>query len=498
MTNLKPANRLLLVATLACLLPLATFANTTTKHKHNKRAAAQPTVASNLTATQAINSIIAHAPSNVDVGVFVKDLNTGQIVYAKNSDRNFVPASTLKVFTAIAALSYLGPHYRYQTMMATDTNNLQNGVLPGNLYVQFTGDPTLSSTDLANMVQQLKRAGIDRINGHVYIDGNALGKPGFGPGWAWDDTTICYSAPVSAVVINHNCFGVQVVPGKNLDSPTMVQGLSNFPFAQITNTAITRSGYSANCPLTLTGSPDNHYYLDGCLPLKAGPQYLSIAVQNPPQAAVTQISAMLARQGITVGRSVEIGHTNATLYRIASHSSDPLVLLIKHMLKVSDNIYANTLFKTLGHAYANAPASWYNSSLAMKQILINTAGVNLNHAKIVDGSGLSRYNLVTPSQLVSALDYAFHKFPADYQNLLPISGIDGTLKYRMGTKNTIGRIHAKTGTLQDMTNLAGYIKAANGHTLAFAILVNNTPKPVHAYQIVANNICTYLATSGDV
>ena len=126
--------------------------------------------------------------------------------------------------------------------------------------------------------------------------------------------------------------------------------------------------------------------------------------------------------------------------------------------------------------------------------------MNLRHATIVDGSGLSRYNLITPAQLVQALTYAHEHFPADYQfpNLMPISGIDGTLKFRLGTKDTLGRIHAKTGTLDDMTNLAGYITAANGHTLAFAILINNTPKPIMAYEMVTNKICTYLATSSTV
>lgn len=470
------------------------------KSHHHKPKQQQTTVVTNSNVTATINNIIANAPSNVDIGVMVKDLNTGQVIYSKDSDRNFVPASTLKLFTSIAALTYFGPNYRYQTTISTNTNQLHNGILPGNLYVQFNGDPSLGYADLVQLVQKVKASGITQVEGHVYIDDKALGNPSFGPGWMWDDTTICYSAPVSAVVINRNCFQVNAVPGTSLGAPVTVQGLGSFPFAKFTNNTMTKSGYDPNCPLTLRASLDNHYLLDGCLPLKAGPQSLDIAIQNPPQAAIVELGRVFAAQGITINGSIELGHDNATLYQIATHSSPPLTELLKHMLKVSDNLYANTIFKTLGHAYTHGTGTWHNSATAVQQILGNTAGVNFHHATIVDGSGLSRYNLITPAQLVEALSYAHAHFPADYQfpNLLPISGIDGTLKFRLGTKDTLGRIHAKTGTLDDMTNLAGYITAANGHTLAFAILINNTPKPIMAYEIVTNRICTYLATSGSV
>ena len=352
MKHLKLLSKnLITVGVMACLISTAAVAEyqlqPTHPKKHHKtqQKASAPT---NPDITQALNNIIANAPSNVDIGVFVKDLNTGQILYSKNSDRNFVPASTLKLFTAISALSYLGPNYRYETKISTNTNQLNNGVLPGNLYVQFNGDPSLNYADLAQLVQHVKAAGINQISGHVYVDDRALGRPSFGPGWMWDDTSICYSAPVSAAVINRNCFQVNVVPGAAVGEPASIKGLGNFPFAQFTNTTVTKSGYDPNCPLTLIGTPDNHYLLEGCLPLKAGPQSLDIAVQNPPQAALVQLTRLFAAQGIQINGPVELGHSNETLYQVSTHLSAPLIELIKHMLKVSDNLYANTLFKTLG------------------------------------------------------------------------------------------------------------------------------------------------------
>ncbi len=446
--------------------------------------------------TETLNHIIAQAPTDVDIGVAVEDLTTGRLLYTDHPHRNFVPASTMKVFTAISALSELGPNYRYETSFLTNINRLDQGQLPGDLYLHFSGDPSLTTQDFTSLVAQLKRAGITGIQGHVYVDAQTFGGPGFGPGWMWDDTILCYSAPVSAATINHNCFQWETLPGGAINSTAHIGELNRTPYATLSNNAVIRAAYDPNCPLTLIGNMDNHYTLSGCLPAKAGPLSLDVAVQNPPLAATVRLAHALTEQGIRFNGPVQLHSTNTTLYHIATHQSPPLNDLLRHMLKVSDNLYANTIFKTLGHAYFHTQGTWHNGSQAVRQILMRDH-VNLAHAAIVDGSGLSRYDLVTPMQLVEALNYAYHNFPAEYNfmNALPISGIDGTLKYRLGTKNTLARIHAKTGTLDDMTNLAGYIKTANGHILAFAVLINNTPRPIMPYEIITNRICTYLAMS---
>jgi len=172
--------------------------------------------------------------------------------------------------------------------------------------------------------------------------------------------------------------------------------------------------------------------------------------------------------------------------------------LVKTMLKKSDNLIADSLFKTLGAIYYKQTGTWENSSKAMQQILANKTNIDFSKALIYDGAGLSRYTLVSPQQFSLLLSAAYHDpVLADiFIAALPIAGIDGTLKYRMGKGSTLGNIHAKTGSLANTSALSGYLQTSHHEVLAFAIIINRFTGTMHKYHLLQDKICQFLASIG--
>ena len=166
----------------------------------------------NLTAE--INRIVYEADPSATVGIHIKSMKYGDTLYSKNDQRLLIPASIMKIFTAEAALLYLGPQFKFPTRFFTDVprENVNNGVINGNIYFVHSGDPSLTYSDVTNLMALLKSEQITRINGNVYIDNSAYDQNNFGPGWIGNDTRYCYAAPINASIINHNCLNFKIAP----------------------------------------------------------------------------------------------------------------------------------------------------------------------------------------------------------------------------------------------------------------------------------------------
>ncbi len=374
-----------------------------------------------------IDTITAASGTHAVRGIAIQSLQTGQIVYVKNFNLPFVPASNMKLFTAAAALIYLGPAYQYHTTIYRNNNDI---------YMKYTGDPDLTAQQVKNLIRQLKQSGISRIKGNFYIDNSQYDNYDIAPGWMWDDLKYCYAAPVDAVMINHNC----IVPLNSTidDNDPAIQ----FPY----HTATT---------LIYQSLQQNHIFLQGKI-----------------------LSG-------TVDRQAKI---------IADQVSQPLSALVTQMLKNSDNLIANSLLKTLGSTYFKQAGNWDNGVLAMQTILNQRYHINFSQAKIVDGSGLSRYDLITPQQTLQLLNYVYHDqaIAIYFINALPIAGYDGTLKNRMLSRNIMGRVHAKTGTMGGVSSLSGYAYTNNNQVYAFVIFMNNFVGKVKSQTNIEDEIVSIL------
>ena len=439
-----------------------------------------------------LNHIANSADSQSSIGVQVKSMKSGETLYTLNASQIYTPASTMKVLTAVAALVYLGPDYKFSTQLVTDAKSAINGVVNGDLYLIHSGDPSLTYYDMNDLMIALKAQQIQGINGNIYIDNMAYDQTNIGPGWIQKDTHYCYAAPINASIINHNCISIGITPAKKEGNRAVVIQNPRFFYSGIDNSVITKSSRSHSCHLSMDLDDNNIISLNGCMPKGRYSRSGSIVINNVVKYNQTMLKSLFRRFGITINGNIEAKSAPANLTVLASHESKPLHTLISEMLKKSDNIIAGSVFKKMGELYFKQPGSWENGSNAINQILSQKASINTSHLRPLDGSGLSRDNQVSPAQMMQVLDYAFHNYATSYEfiSALPIAGVDGTLKNRL--KNVAWKVRAKTGTMAGVVSLAGFAVSKDREPLAFVIIVNGHNGNVWKYREIEDRMVTAL------
>ncbi|MCU8057501.1 D-alanyl-D-alanine carboxypeptidase/D-alanyl-D-alanine-endopeptidase [Shewanella sp. SM34] len=447
----------------ACLL-LAASHNMAYAEQHNSR----PISAQTTSLSQAISKI---SPRHSQIALLAMDMSNNQVIYSQQAETLFIPASTQKLLTAVSAMAQLGPDFRYVTQLWTDAP-IRKGHIAGSAYLRFSGDPTLTQADLKAIFANLVKQGINRIDGHLYLLGDKQEQLQ-APGWVWDDLGICFAAPVSSYIINQNCVYGQFSPSST-SKPSQVSLRAGSYGVKISSDAVFDQKASREfCQLDMVRLGQNNYHLRGCYPGgEAIP--LAIAVSDPFKFAQDNLTSLLKGEMSLAGK-VQLGISLPQKAKlIASHSSAPLPELLETMLLKSDNLIADSLFKQLGKSYFKTQGSFTNGAAAMQRILTNL-GIDLSNANIVDGSGLSRYNLLNAKQLaaVLALIHQDSRF-SPLITSLPQAGISGTLRYRMGYNKPPlkQQIFAKTGSMQGVSNLAGFIRLPQHNDTLFVVLEN--------------------------
>ncbi|EKD72483.1 MAG: D-alanyl-D-alanine carboxypeptidase/D-alanyl-D-alanine-endopeptidase [uncultured bacterium] len=466
-------------------------------HKHTRTKTTKMTHARPIYGTQnlvaQINQIISSADSNASIGIQIKSMKYGDMFYTRNEQRIFVPASILKILTAEAALAFLGPEYKFTTKVLTNAQATSNGIIDGDLYLVHSGDPSLTYYDLTDLMVVLKEQQVQTINGNIYIDNTAYDQDNLGPGWLEKDTRYCYAAPINASIINHNCISLGITPAKTSGRTATIVESPRYFYAGIRNTVITKSAKTRSCRFSLNIMDDNSIALDGCMAAGHYSRGASVVIPNIIKYNESLLTHLFKRFNIRVAGDIKPKAAPTDLFPLAIHNSKPLHILINEMLKKSDNIIAGSLLKKMGELYSNQPGSWQNGGNAIKQILAQKAYVNTAQMNVIDGSGLSRDNQVTPSQMMQALDFAFHNYSTNYEFIssLPIAGVDGTLKNRL--KNIAWKVRAKTGTMAGVASLAGYVVSKDREPIAFVIIVNGHNGNIWKYREIEDKIVTALA-----
>lgn len=421
------------------------------------------------------------------VGVAYK-LPQHQRVYGKNQDLYFHPASTQKMVTALAAMLFLGPDYQLTTKLqvnksAVGANNKlkvdQNGTLHSDVRVAFTGDPTMRVDHYRNLLSVLAKHGVKRIDGDLILDVSRFGGPSRANGWSWDDLPACFTAPSAPIILNRNCTFAQL-QGNGVGSQARAlipQGVPIDIDADVT--VVAADDYGGDCILEANLYIDNKYHLTGCIPTtqKNQPWPLSLAIADAERWGVDWTQNIMRGLKIKVSGAITTSHTpQGDLVTIAQRKSPKLVSLVEYMLQKSNNLYADAIAKNVAAEYFDLPATYYRANRAMRSILKQHANIDLGSAYIVDASGLSPHNLMTPSKMLEILDYINqHNDELGIVELLPVSGKSGTLHWRASTFNQPLKEHvlAKTGTLQNVSNLAGFVITQSGARVPFVMFTNS-------------------------
>jgi D-alanyl-D-alanine carboxypeptidase/D-alanyl-D-alanine-endopeptidase (penicillin-binding protein 4) len=420
-------------------------------------------------------------------GVAVRDLDSDRWVARHAADRFFVPASNLKLVVSATGLEQLGPDYAWRTSVYGTTPIGPDGVLDGDLVLYGRGDPNLSGRHAPSMTaifealgDSLARRGLTRVTGRLLADESLWDADYVRGDWASYDLLWWYAAPVGALGFNDNSIDVHIRPGAAAGDPPVLRAEPVSSFYTLENRATTGAAGSAQT-FDLTREPGtNHVIAYGSVPLDAGTQVEYFAVVDPAGWAATVFREVLARRGIrvegptrTVSRPADSPVAAGDTVALAAHVGPPLARVVEAVLGRSQNWHAEQLLKTIGLEVASE-GSW-SAGLAIERRTLASLGVDTTAFLLRDASGLSSSNLVTPEAVVSLLT-AMRERPAGETFLaaLPVAGESGSLRRRFEGTAAAGRVRAKTGYIENVYSLSGYLTTLAGREYAFSVIVNQT------------------------
>jgi serine-type D-Ala-D-Ala carboxypeptidase/endopeptidase (penicillin-binding protein 4) len=481
----------------------------------------------------ALSSRIEKILSTPDVargfwGIEVASLDSGKILYSRNSDKLFTPASNTKLFTTATAFALLGADYRFHTTVETAGTIDKHGRLDSDLVIVGRGDPNLSGRTLPynlrterklppifaleNLADQLVQKGLRFVDGDIVADDSFYAFERYGEGWAQDDLVWEWGAPVSALTINDNVIFVSILPADRAGERAFVD-INPFPeYYRIDNRVMTTPSGTGPRKIYINREPgSNQLVLWGNIPVDDQGANEALSIEDPADFTAKLLRDLLEKRGVTIYGRPKTHHTELaslstfTVTSTASagggadrpaipstrlplvlgqYDSQPLSADLRVINKVSQNLHAELLLRLLGKE--KGMAGTVEGGLEVERSFLAQADIRPEEYNFHDGSGLSRQNLVTPHAIVKLLTYA-NKQPwgASFADSFPVAGVDGSLVERFTKTSAQGRVHAKTGSLDHVNALSGYLTTEKGEHIAFSILSNNhnlTNK--HAIEII--------------
>ena len=398
-------------------------------------------------------------------GISIKTLSQNQELYRRDAEHYFIPASAVKLMTTAAALSELSPNYRIVTSIYGDTK--------GNLYIVGRGDPSLTTTRLEDLAQKLKNRGINRVNQLIADEGYF---PGFAvhPNWDWEDIQAGYGAPINSLILHQNSIDLILSP-QAVNQPLKVTWVRPLQAEgwQIQNNTITVQKNQREFVEIGRDLTQPILYISGQLRVGSEPEPVYAAVVEPTENFLQEFRQILEAKGIRVLNTGVVSNLQYYYPELARVESPPIAELIKTVNLESNNVFAEVLLRTLGVQKPTLDAV-ETGLTAIKKSLKNL-GVEPESYSLVDGSGLSRRNLVSPEALTQTLvGMANSPLFEIYKKSLPIAAERGTLKRRFRDTTAAEIVYAKTGTLTGVSALAGYIYPPHYQPLVFSILVNHS------------------------
>ena len=442
---------------------------------------------------------------SADWGVSILDPDDKRILTEVNPDSVFLPASVIKMVTTAAATERLGPDFRYCTGVYASGALYENGVLDGDIILVGRGDPNLLNahggperqTAPASLAETIKGLGIREITGDVVGDDSYFSPSGRGRTSVYGNPDTTYGAPVTALSINDNIINVTArasKSGKNVD----ISIEPRTGYFRIRNLAeVGKSGDKQTLSIRLLNG-SNSLVISGILP-SSNSVTQAVVLNKPAETVAAVFKEELERRGIKAKGGVRAVHyggvsneTKESWVLLAEYQSSSLIHSIEIINKRSQNLHAEMLLRTLG-AEIYGVGSDGAGLTAVNSFLVD-AGIHYDGIRINDGCGLSRENFLTPRFQTAFLEFLLRQpYFNLFFNTLAVSGTDGTLTSRLSANYVKGAIHAKTGTLNGVATLSGYISTRSGRNLVFCIFANRVTETESVKKTI-DEICSLFAT----
>lgn len=403
-------------------------------------------------------------------GIAIVDPATGEVAYQRDIDGAFIPASAQKVLLGTAALDILGPQYRAQTDVFA-RGGIAPGLLIGDLYIRGGGDPLLLDKDLAAAADAVLGAGINRISGRVYYDSSRFDAQQFAPGWPLEDLARFFEAPISALSLDENVLPMYLAPSTLGERARLIPLVAQTDVS-VVNTIVTVAA-SADEQFDCARDPGtNIIHVIGTIRENNPGARLGCSVVDGAHYAATAFAALLQQRGVQFsgGVNVRAVPTDSTL--IWRHDSIPLGELLAKILQPSDNFAADVVLKAL--AVQQGRPGGFAEGVSAVATFATEIGADAQSMSMVDGSGLSLDNRLSPRVLATVLAYEATTATADlFRSSLPVAGTSGTLASRFLASAARGSVFAKPGTLPHVSTLAGYARTHHHGLVVFVVMFND-------------------------
>jgi D-alanyl-D-alanine carboxypeptidase/D-alanyl-D-alanine-endopeptidase (penicillin-binding protein 4) len=469
-----------------------------------------------------IEAVLDRSPGvrNAHWGILLADSDTGQTLYARNSNRFFIPASNTKLFSTALALARLGAEHRFRTRVLAAREPDANGRVSGALILAGGGDPNLSGRALPydpkavsgnplaaieDLASQLVARGVRSVSGDIVGDDTAYVWEPFPDGWSIDDPLWEFGAPVSALSLNDNAFQLTVAPGARAGDAARVSLAPALDYYRIDNRIATIAAGERRVRVDRQPG-SSQLRLWGTLPLQSVPRSVLLGVDDPALFAAMALRDALSRRGVNIaGRALarhRFANELADLKQadplpppagilLASRASAPLLEDLRVTNKVSQNLHAELALRAVARERRGIGSR--EAGLEELRAFLAESGIEEAEYEFFDGSGLSRLNLISPAAVVKLLAFMLRSPHREHWlQVLPVGGEDGTLTTRFTGTAAAGRVRAKTGSLTHVSALSGYAERASGGVTVFAILVNNYRAPASEIRAAIDTICNLL------
>jgi D-alanyl-D-alanine carboxypeptidase/D-alanyl-D-alanine-endopeptidase (penicillin-binding protein 4) len=442
--------------------------------------------------SERIRTAIQQADLGEQIGVSVVDVRSGRALVSHNATLPLNPASNMKLITAAASLRELGADFRMLTGLY---GQVQGDAVVSGLYLKGYGDPTLQTADFLALAQQLVARGVQKVD-EVVVDGSYFDDQVLPPGFGEQPAEVApFRAAVAAVSVNANAFTLRVNPGPNAGVPADVWVDAEGHFT-LSNNITTTEGGALNVVAIQNPKADKLVLrLSGNIPLGiAGVSYRRRVESPLHYAGYTLVEALRALR-VQVPRRVRLATTPRGAALLASRQSPPLAEMLSALGKHSDNFVAEMLLKVLGAERMGLPGRSALGASAALQTL-KRLGLPIPGLQIVNGSGLYGNSRVTAGQLARLL-VAMYGDPGlrpEFVAQLAVAGVDGTLVHRLTQLPSPRIVRAKTGTLDDVIALSGYVLGRTPErVIAFSVLCNGVRGKQAAARTLADQIASEIA-----
>jgi len=426
---------------------------------------------------EAVDRILAHpCLKSKRYGIEIYSLDRREILYQIRKDHLFVPASNLKLITTAAALKRLGPDYRFFTRLFT-SGKIEGDTLYGDLYIKGYGDPKLVSEQMWLLVNELKNIPIHKIAGNIIADDSFFDSQLRVKTWKQAGGPEAYNAPIGALSFNFNTVTVYVSPGNLAGDKPLVVLEPDTQYLKIKNQSHTLPAKKRG-RLILNRSDRGDYdeiSITGGISQSSRRAKHYVNITDPTSYTLSVFKEYLAKAGIqVVGDTFQRETVPKRAKLLVNHKSEPLALALRGLNKFSNNFVAEQILKTLGAEQFGPPGTTENGLKIIYQYM-QSLGFLEGQYMIVDGSGLSRQNRLTPNQIVNVLKHVHDDLSIypEFISALGVMGVDGNVRKRMNGVAESQKARVKTGTLNSVSALSGYFQSGDGERFAFSILMND-------------------------